>query len=55
VFPCHTLEDTNVYTPMSSRLAQLAVLDALQVTLALAMGEPAVENLRLSKEALRAS
>ena len=55
LFPCDTLEDANVYTPMSSRLAHLALLDALQVTLALAQGETAVENLRRSKDALALS
>jgi len=52
VFDCPALEDSSVYTPMSSRLAHLALLDALQVALALAMGSTAVERLRLSKEAL---
>lgn len=52
-FPCHPAEDTSVYTPMSSRLAQLALLDALQVALALRLGDPAARNLRLSKAALR--
>lgn len=55
VFPCGTLEDDNVYTPMSSRLAHLALLDALQVTLALAQGETAVANLRRSKDAIASS
>lgn len=54
VFPHLTSEDSNVYTPMSSRLAQLALLDALQVALALALGDPAVEKLRSSKTALPA-
>ena len=52
VFDCPALEDSSVYTPMSSRLAHLALLDALQVALALAMGSTAVDRLRLSKEAL---
>ena len=52
VFACHPVEDTNVFTPMSSRLAQLALLDALQVALALGLGEPAKQNLRASKSAL---
>lgn len=52
VFPCDTPEDANVYTPMSSRLAHMAVLDALQVALALALGETAVEKLRRSKLAI---
>ena len=52
VFECHTPEDTNVYTPMSSRLAHLALFDALQVALALKLGERADTMLRKSKEAL---
>ncbi|NIP13702.1 MAG: SIS domain-containing protein [Pseudomonadales bacterium] len=52
VFACHPVEDTNVFTPMSSRLAQLALLDALQIALALGLGEPAKQNLRASKAAL---
>ena len=42
-------EDTSVYTPMSSRLAQLALLDALHVSMALALGEAASDKLRASK------
>ncbi len=53
LFPCQLIEDTSVYTPMSSRLAQLALLDAIHVALALAQGESASENLRLSKDALK--
>ena len=45
-------EDTNIYTPMSSRLAQLAMLDALQVALAIRLGTAAEERLRLTKQAL---
>ena len=52
VFDCHPAEDTNVFTPMSSRLAQLTILDAMQVALALKMGTTAEENLRLTKVAL---
>jgi len=52
VFECHPPEDTNLFTPMSSRLAQLAVLDALQVALALEQGAIAQENLELSKAVL---
>ncbi len=53
VFPCEVDEDTSVYTPMSSRLAHLALLDALQVALALSLGEAAVDRLRRSNSALR--
>jgi RpiR family carbohydrate utilization transcriptional regulator len=52
LFPCSVVEDTSVFTPMSSRLAQLALLDAIQVALALAQGEAAGDNLRRSKDAL---
>lgn len=52
LFPCHVREDTSLYTPMSSRLGHLALLDALQVVTALALGESAVANLRNSKAAL---
>ena len=54
LFPCRVIEDTSVYTPMSSRLAQLALLDAIHVALALAQGDTASDNLRRSKEALSA-
>ncbi len=53
LFPCQVIEDTSVYTPMSSRLAQLALLDAIHVALALARGEVASDKLRRSKDALR--
>lgn len=46
------LEDTGIYTPMSSRLAQLAVLDALHVSLALTLGDTASTNLRATKQAI---
>ena len=45
-------EDTSVYTPMSSRLAQLALLDAIYVAFALSLGDKAAQNLRRSKDAL---
>ncbi len=45
-------EDANLYTPMSSRLAQLTVLDALQVALALRLGDAADKRLRASKQAI---
>lgn len=52
LFPCKVIEDTSVYTPMSSRLAQLALLDAIHVALALAQGDVASDKLRRSKDAL---
>lgn len=54
LFELHAAEDVNVYTPMSSRLVQLAVLDALQVALALKLGTTAEEKLRATKAALAA-
>lgn len=53
LFSCKVVEDTNVFTPMSSRLGQLALLDALLVALALTRGSAATERLKLSKDALR--
>jgi len=52
VFECESHEDTSVYTPMSSRLGQLALLDTLQVALALRIGLTADTSLRRCKEAL---
>lgn len=50
--PCLPEEDTSLYTPMSSRLAQLALLDAMQVALAVRLGPAASERLRASKAVL---
>ena len=52
VFGSQVAEDTSVFTPMSSRLAQLAVLDALQVSLAVRLGPAAERRLRATKKAL---
>jgi len=52
LFPTRTFIDDGVYTPMSSRLAHLALLDALQVALALEKGDAAVDNLRRAKDAI---
>ncbi len=49
---CSAVEDSSVYTPMTSRLVQLVILDALHVSLALAMGETAISRLRRTKVAL---
>ena len=54
-FACDAGEDTNIYTPRSSRLVHLAVLDALHVATALALGESAANNLSKSKDALSTS
>ncbi|MEL6870797.1 MAG: MurR/RpiR family transcriptional regulator [Pseudomonadota bacterium] len=47
-------EDTATFTPMSSRIAQLAVLDVLQVCTAIAGGAAALAHLEASKKALHA-
>lgn len=52
VLPIVPTEDTSVYTPMSSRLAHLAVLDAILVSLALSLGPSASNRLRVSKNAI---
>jgi len=52
VFPCDELGDASVYTPMSSRLAHLAILDALQTSLALALGDRALQTLKATRAAL---
>ena len=52
LIPCRVIEDTSIYTPMSSRLAQLALFDALQTAVALKLGTGAVERLRGAKQAL---
>jgi RpiR family carbohydrate utilization transcriptional regulator len=53
-FACDAQEDTNIYTPRSSRLVHLALLDALHVSTALALGDAAADNLERSKDALLA-
>ena len=54
VFGNRVAEDTSVFTPMSSRLAHLATLDALQVALAVQLGPVAETRLRATKSALGA-
>lgn len=53
LFPAQVIEDTSIFTPMSSRLAQLALLDSIHVALALQRGSGASDRLRLSKDALQ--
>ncbi|MEM7084366.1 MAG: MurR/RpiR family transcriptional regulator [Pseudomonadota bacterium] len=45
-------EDTGLFTPMNSRIAQLAILDAAQVATAVKMGERGPQNLLKTKRAL---
>ena len=54
LFSLQAQPDANVFTPMSSRLAHLALLDALQVALAIALGDEAVDRLNRCKDALEA-
>ena len=49
---CDPAEDTSLYTPSTSRIAQLALLDALLVVLSLLLGKPALDKLHASKIAL---
>lgn len=53
LLPVTADEDPDVYTPTSSRLAHLAVVDALLVAVALAQGDRARERLKASKAALQ--
>lgn len=46
-------EDTDVYTPMASRLAHLVVIDALCVGVALTLGSEAIDRLERVKQSLR--
>lgn len=46
-------EDTDIYTPMASRLAHLVVIDALCVGVALALGAKAIDRLERVKQSLR--
>lgn len=46
------IDDKGVFTPMSSRLAHLVLLDALQVAVALRLGDTAEQRLRRCKDAL---
>jgi len=46
-------EDPDVYTPMLSRIAHLAVVDALAVGVALELGSPLIKRLERAKQTLR--
>lgn len=53
VLPVDVPEDTDLYTPMTSRLAHLMLIDTLAVGLALRSGEEVSERLRRMKESLK--
>ena len=46
-------EDTDIYTPMTTRLVQLAVVDVLAVGVALRQGPELLSRLRRAKQALK--
>lgn len=46
-------EDTDVYAPMTSRLAQLALIDVLSVGVALSLGPTLLKRLERTKQTLR--
>jgi len=46
-------EDTDIYTPMTTRLAQLAVVDVLAIGVALRQGPELLVRLQRAKESLR--
>jgi RpiR family carbohydrate utilization transcriptional regulator len=46
-------EDTDIYTPMTTRLAQLAVIDVLAIGVALRQGPELLVRLQRAKESLR--
>ena len=52
VLPVESIEDTELYTPMTSRIAQLVVIDVLTTRLALRRGPEFAEHLRQVKNAL---
>ena len=55
VLPVNSAEDTDVYTPMTSRLGQLAVIDVLTTALATRQGEEFTAHLQRVKGALAAT
>jgi RpiR family transcriptional regulator, carbohydrate utilization regulator len=46
-------EDPDVYTPMSSRLGQLIIIDILAVSVAIERGAPAASDMREARNALK--
>lgn len=55
VLPVATTEDTEVYLPMSSRIAQLAVIDVLVAAIALRFGPDLTDRFLSIKHAVRAT
>lgn len=50
--PADVLEDPDVYSPMLSRLAHLAIIDVLSVGVALSLGPPLLKRLERAKQTL---
>ncbi len=50
-----TAEDTDLFTPMTSRIVHLAVIDMLATTVALQLGESVEENIKSIKKNLAAT
>ncbi|MCD9460943.1 transcriptional regulator HexR [Marinibactrum halimedae] len=50
-----TAEDTDLFTPMTSRIIHLALIDMLATTVALRMGDQLEENIKAIKTNLRAT
>jgi RpiR family carbohydrate utilization transcriptional regulator len=48
-------EDTDLYTPMTSRIAQLVLIDVLATCLALRQGNRFTEHLQRVKDSLAAT
>lgn len=48
-----TPEDTDIFTPMTSRIIHLVLIDVLATRLAIELGEPVEQNIRSIKENLR--
>ena len=49
------LEDTDVYMPMASRIAQLVLVDVLATGFTLRRGEKFIDNLKKVKSAIKDS
>ena len=55
VLPVDTREDTDLYTPMTSRIGQLAVVDVITTRMAFFQGEDFPEHLGRIKQSLQAT
>lgn len=53
LLPADVPEDPDVYAPMTSRIAHLAIIDALSVSVALASGPELIKRLERTKQTLR--